>query len=180
LVQREYVRSWVAQGEFWKDVVASCPDIRPGTVILYPLVGQVSPMVRDQEWADYLVFGHMFVCPDPATAPKAFGVAHNSSTPAGEYYAGYHWHEIERDGDRWFWKHWDGSRHELEPGNIILMRYSHKTRRFERMTGTIHVAGSELALKPRGEPTFEFAPHKLFFAMFPQGLQPDLRRRLPR
>jgi hypothetical protein len=178
-VQREFVRSWAAQGEFWKDVAEQCPDVKPGTIILYPLIGQASPMVRDQDWADYMVFRHVFAFPPSGNAPAAFGVGLGASAPVRGAYEGYDWHEIDRVGDKLYWKHWDGSRHELEQGNVILLRYQ-PDGRFERITGTVPVAGTELVLKPRGEPTFEYSPYKLFSLMFPKGLQPDAQRRVPR
>ena len=176
-VQREYTRAWVAQGEFWRDVVAECPDVEPGTVILYPLVRPTSPMVRHQEWADYLVFSHLFEVPAGWRAPpRAFGAGlRTGGVPAD--YKGYDWNEIERDGDRLYLKHWNGARVPLEPGNVILLKQA-PGGRYERLTGTVRVAGADLQLKERGGPTFEFRPHKLYPLMFPNGLQPVSGRRV--
>jgi hypothetical protein len=171
-VQREYVRAWVAQGEFWKDVAEQCPDVKPGTVILYPLVTPRSEMVREQEWADYMVFRHLFAVPaDWATPPRAFPVGHLSwGVPPN--YEGYDWNEVERAGDKLYWKHWDSSRVWLEPGNVILLKRT-PAGRFERVTGTVRMAGIDLPLKPQDGEPFAFRPHKLYRAMFPNGLAPD-------
>jgi hypothetical protein len=179
LVQREYVRSWAAQGEFWQDVAAECPDVRPGTIILYPLVPPVSTMVHQQEWADYMTFKHLFAVPaEWGAPPRAFPVGHKTWGPPADY-ARYDWSEVERVGDQLYWKHWVGPPVLLEPGNVVLLRRG-PTGRFERVTGTVQMAGTELRLKPREGPAFEFAPHKLYPAMFPKGLHPETHWRVSR
>lgn len=176
-VQREYVRSWAAQGEFWRDVVSECPDVRAGTVILYPLVPPTSPMVRHQEWADFYVFPHLFaVPPDWSAPPEAFPLGHMSwSVPRN--YEGYDWNEVEREADKLFLKHWGARRVHLEPGNVILMRQL-PGGKYERMTGIVRIHGIDLQLKPREGPAFDFRPHLLYSAMFPNGLEPETRRRV--
>jgi hypothetical protein len=175
-VQREYVRAWVAQGEFWRDVVAECPDVRSGTVILYPLVTPPGPMVRHQEWADFMVFPHLFAVPAGWTPPEAYGVGHTTWGVPRDY-DGYDWNEVERDGDKLYWRHWGSRRVWLEPGNVILF-HRLPDGRFERMFGTVRMAGIDLPLKPREPGAFEFRPHILYEAMFPKGLQPETHRRV--
>jgi hypothetical protein len=171
-VQREYIRAWGAQGEFWRDVVAECPDVKPGTIILYPLVTPRSEMIHQQEWADYMVFQHLFAVPaDWGAPPKAFPVGHLTWGVPRDY-KGYDWNEVEREGDRLYWKHWDGARPRLEPGNVILLKQT-PTGRLERVTGTVQMAGVDLPLKPRDGTSFTFRPHKLYPVMFPNGLAPD-------
>lgn len=176
-VQREYVRAWVAQGEFWRDVAAECPDVKPGTVILYPLVQPTSLMVRHQEWADYRVFRFLFaVPPDWHTPPEAYPLGHMSwGVPRN--YEGYNWNEVEREGDKLFLRHWGARYVHLEPGNVILLRQL-PGGKYERMTGTVTMHGIDLPLKPREGPSFEFRPHLLYRAMFPNGLEPETRRRV--
>lgn len=176
-VQREYVRAWTAQGEFWRDVVSECPDVKPGTIILYPLVPPTSPMVRHQEWADFMVFHYLFeVPPEWHAPPEAFPLGHLTwGVPRN--YEGYDWNEVEREGDKLFLKHWGARRVHLEPGNVILLRQL-PGGKYERMTGTVHMHGIDLQLKPREGPAFDFRPHLLYPAMFPNGLEPETRRRV--
>lgn len=175
-VQREYVRAWVAQGEFWRDLVAECPDVGPGTVILYPLVRPTSEMVRHQEWADYMVFRHLFVVPaDWAVPPRAYPIGHGSGVAVD--FNGYDWNEIERDGDRLFLKHWDGGRVPLEPGNVIVLKQL-PDGRHQRVTGAVRMRGIDLPLKETGGPAFAYPPHALHRAMFPKGTQPETHRRV--
>lgn len=176
-VQREYVRAWGAQGEFWRDVVAECPDVKPGTIILYPLVPPTSDMVRHQEWADFMVFRHLFEVPaDWPAPPEAFPLGHTTwGVPRN--YDGYDWNEVEREGDKLFLAHWGARRVHLEPGNVILLRQL-PGGRYERMTGTVRIHGIDLQLKPREEQRFDFRPHRLYPAMFPAGLEPETRRRV--
>lgn len=200
-VQREYVRAWTAQGEFWRDVVAECPDVKPGTIILYPLVPPTSEMVRHQEWADFMVFNHLFaVSPEWGASPEAFPLGHLTwGVPRN--YDGYDWNEIERRGDKLYLIHWGAREVYLEPGNVILMRQL-PGGKYERMTGTVRihgiylqlkprdeqlavldtqlkiVFGVDLQLKPREEQRFNFRPHLLYSSMFPGGLEPETRRRV--
>lgn len=178
-VQREYIRAWAAQGEFWRDVAAECPDVRAGTVILYPLVKPATAMVHNQEWADHLVFPHLFAVPPGWSAPpRVFPVGHLTWGVPPDY-KGYNWNEVEREGDKLYWNHWGGVRAPLEPGNVILLRYTPEGR-FERVTGTVTMAGVDLPLKPREGPAFKFEPGKLYPAMFPHGMQAESPRRVSR
>jgi hypothetical protein len=177
-VQREYVRAWVAQQEFWQDVVAECPDVGPGTVILFPLVPQTSEMALNQGWADYTVFPQLFrVPPEWGPTPRAFPVGNKCWGAVPRDYAGYDWDEVEREGDALYWRHWmpltRASTVEwprLEPGNVILLRHR-EDGRFERVYGTVTMAGVDFPLKPRGQVTFGFRPNPLYPAMFPRGLR---------
>jgi hypothetical protein len=170
-VQREYAKAWVAQAEFWRNVAAECPDVRSGTVVLYPLVRPVTPMVHHQEWADYLVFGHLFVVPSDWSLPMFLPLGHLTWSVPPDY-KGYNWNEVEREGDQLYLKHWGGPRPKLEPGNIILLRQT-PDGRLERVTGTIQIAGIDLPLKPREGPEFNFKPNKLYPLMFPHGMHPE-------
>ena len=175
-VQREYIRAWIAQGEFWQDVAAECPDVRSGTIILYPLVKPVSVMIHHQEWADHMIFQHLFALPaDWTAAPMTIPVGHTTWGVPRDY-VGYDWNEVEKEGDRLYWKHWDGVRVRLEPGNVILMKQT-PDGRFVRLFGTVWMAGVELPLKPREGAAFAFVPNTLYPAMFPNGLQANTRRR---
>jgi hypothetical protein len=173
LVQREYVRAWIAQRDFWHDVAVECPDVRDGTVILYPLVKQTSVMVYQQEWADHYVFGHLFETPPNwGASPSAFPVGHRTWGVPRDY-TGYDWNEVERVGDELYWNHWGAVRFRMEPGNVILLREIPGTGRFERVTGTVRIAGIDLALKAPEGPAFAFKPSTLYPAMFPKGLKTD-------
>ena len=108
--------------------------------------------------------------------PRAFPVGYRDWGVPAEY-KGYDWNEVERVGDRLYWKHWDGLRFELEPNNVILLNRT-PGGRYERMTGTVNIHGVEFPLKPREGPAFDFRPHTLYPAMFPNGLQPESRRRV--
>jgi hypothetical protein len=175
-VQREYVRAWAAQGEFWGDVVAECPDVGPGTVIICPLVQPTSALVRHQEWADYKVFPHLFAVPrDWSAPPRVYAVGYRGGLRPD--YVGYDWNEIERDGDRLYLKHWNGDRVRLEPGNVILLKQT-PGGRYERVTGTVRMAGVDLALKERGGPEFAFPPNELYPVMFPKGARAETRARV--
>jgi hypothetical protein len=85
-------------------------------------------------------------------------------------YVGYDWNEVERVGDQLYWKHWDGLRAPLEPGNVILLQRM-PGGRYERLTGTMRIAGMDFPLKPRGGQTFTYEPNTLYPHMFPKGLQ---------
>lgn len=175
-VQREYIRAWVAQGEFWRDVAAECPDVQPGTVIIFPLVPATSTAVRHQDWAECMVFHHLFAVPaDWSEPPRAYPAGLRAVVRVN--YEGYDWNEVERDGDALYWNHWAGMRVRLVPGNVILL-HQLPGGRFERITGTMRIHGVDFPLKPREGPAFEFRPHTLYPAMFPNGLTPETRRRV--
>jgi hypothetical protein len=138
----------------------------------------VSPVVAHQGWSDFMVFEQLFVVPgDWAAPPRAIPVGLHQWGGVPADYRGYDWSkETEcRDG-KWYWKHWVGSEHLLEPGNVIAMTHR-PDGRFERLTGTISLGGTDFPLKPREGPAFDFRPNRLYPAMFPVGTQDRPHRR---
>ena len=56
----------------------------------------------------------------------------------------------------------------------VLVRHEqgavHAADGYARVTGTVHMAGTDLPLKPRSGEAFAYEPHTLFPALFPKGL----------
>jgi hypothetical protein len=168
-VQRELVRSWDEQREFWRTVMTECPDVGPGTVILYPIQPHTD-LAISQGWCDYLIFRYLFEVPAGwSSPPMAFPVGHHLWGKVPPDLAGYDWsQEVESKDGKLYWKHWVGDRPLLEPGNVIVITRT-PDGGYRRMTGTIPLGGTDFPLKPPGGPAFDFRPRRLYPAMFREG-----------
>jgi hypothetical protein len=139
-IQRDFVRSWQLQRDFWQQVAACCSDLQDGTVLLYTLSSAEEPtFIFTNSWADPLILGETYAFPTSwKTPPRLFSLTEWQN-------------RVWVDGDHFDWwvpaASWDEYVDVLPQGNVILLtRAADGT--LQRATGSVDVAGGVLTLKP--------------------------------
>ncbi|MBV9598421.1 MAG: hypothetical protein JOZ87_16360 [Chloroflexi bacterium] len=143
-IERDFVRSWQLQREFWQQVQACCSDLQDGTVLLYTLSSAEEPtFIFTNSWADPLILGETFAFPSTwSEPPRLFSLTE--------------WQDrVQADGGQLDWwvpaASWDEHWETLPQDNVILLtRAADGT--LTRATGTIDVPGGALRLKPPTAP----------------------------
>jgi hypothetical protein len=111
-IQREYVRAWHIQQDFWSQIHILAPEAAPGwTIIVTGDTATQSPIIYSNSWADFYVANQLFD-PDPETDTLAFahlGMARKAV-------------EFRRNGAGWQWKpqFWGGSFELIDARHLIL------------------------------------------------------------
>ncbi|MBV9579252.1 MAG: hypothetical protein JO057_11755 [Chloroflexi bacterium] len=143
-IERDFVRSWQLQREFWQQVQACCSDLQDGTVLLYTLSSAEEPtFIFTNSWADPLILGETFAFPTTwSQPPRLFSLTEWQN-------------RVQADGDQLEWwvpaASWDEHWEPLPQDNVILLtRAADGT--LTRATGTIEVPGGTLTLKPPSAP----------------------------
>jgi hypothetical protein len=143
-IERDFVRSWQLQREFWQQVQACCSDFQDGTVLLYTLSSVEEPtFIFTNSWADPLILGETFAF--PATwkqEPRLFSLTE--------------WQDrVQASGDQLDWwvpaASWDEHWETLPQDNVILLTRA-PDGTLTRAAGTIEVPGGTLRLKPPAPP----------------------------
>lgn len=110
-VQKEYVRSWELQKNFWRQVVQLCPEVGPGwSIIVNGSPSPTSPIMQTNSWADILTCRALY------------------SAPVNFAHLGYLGDAIKlqrRDGALW-WdpEYWSGSMVKLDGHKLALLHSS--------------------------------------------------------
>jgi len=142
-IERDFMRSWQLQRDFWQQVAACCSDLQDGTVLIYQLPESIpTTFIFTNSWADPLVLDQTFrFPPNWQTPPRLFAITDFPARVA----AG-------PDGLQWWvpGASWDEHWEALPQGNVILLRPA--DGRLERVTGEIPIAGQTLQLKDPGQP----------------------------
>jgi hypothetical protein len=139
-IQRDFMRSWQLQREFWQQVAACCSDLQDGTVLLYTLTSAEEPtFIFTNSWADPLILGETYSFPSAwKTPPRLFSLTEWQS-------------RVRQDGDHLDWSvpaaTWDEYVDVLPQNNVILL-FRDANGNLQRATGTVDVAGGVLTLKP--------------------------------
>jgi len=143
-IERDFMRSWQLQRQFWQQVATCCSDLQDGTVLLYELDPNVpTTFIFTNSWADPLVLDQTFRFPlNWQVTPRLFGLTDWPS-------------RVVVQGDQLQWwvpgASWDEHWEALPQGNVILLRAT-SDGRLERVTGDVPVAGQRLHLKDAGPP----------------------------
>jgi hypothetical protein len=155
-IERDFIRSWQLQRDFWQQVVACCSDLQDGTVLLYELNPADEPtFIFTNSWADPLILGQTLSFPDTwTTPPRLFSLTQ--------------WLDrVQPDGDHLRWwvpgASWDEHWEVLPQGNVILLRRG-ADGTLERVTGTVDTPGQPLQLKARADQT-AWPPAQLYSAL---------------
>jgi hypothetical protein len=114
-VQREYVRMWRVQGDFWQQVIALSPDTDSLTTIL--VVGSVSPersdVIQANSWADH------------ETCLRLFGVDAAGNGPQfshlGVLLDAVPFRRVD-SGVEWKPEYWGGPYRRIDTNDLILLR----------------------------------------------------------
>jgi hypothetical protein len=152
-IERDFMRSWQLQRQFWQQVVACCSDVQDGTVLLYELDPNVpTTFIFANSWADPLVLEQTFRFPSEwRVPPRLFGLTGWRS-------------RVVSEGQRLLWwvpgASWDEHWEDLPQGNVILLRPA-SDGRVERVTGNIALDRGTLHLKDLGQP-MKWPPAQLY------------------
>lgn len=150
-VQREFARVWDIERTFWTNVVAQCPDLEDGTVVIHEQRYNYVNAALANSWADALVLPYLFEFRG-ARVPRLF------SLPPS-------WRDgVQKDqnGLKWFvpagdWApYWD----RLDVSKLIVLEQTGPGQ-IRRRTGPIRFAGEDYVLKPPG-PRQDLARGPLF------------------
>ena len=107
-LQREYIRAWHLQKNFWRQVMALAPEAGLGwTVIVDGTPGQGSPVMWSNSWADYLVYRLIFTT---AFDPRGPAFAHLG------YLGGLIQFRLANDQVEWRPQFWGGPFVPIDPG----------------------------------------------------------------
>jgi hypothetical protein len=143
-IERDFIRSWQLQREFWQQVAACCSDLQDGTILLYTLSSSEEPtFIFTNSWADALVLGETFAFPQSwSTPPRLFSLTEWQN-------------RVQADDDHLDWwvpaATWDEHWEVLPQDNVILLtRAPDGTLR--RASGSVDVGGRTLTLKPPAPP----------------------------
>ncbi|MDQ6674609.1 MAG: hypothetical protein M3069_28390 [Chloroflexota bacterium] len=153
-IERDFMRSWQLQRDFWQQVVACCSDLQDGTVLLYELslADEPTTFIFTNSWADPLVLSETFAFPtDWANPPRLFSLTQWLDRV-----------QPEDDHLRWWvpGAAWDEHWEVLPQSNVILLRRA-PDGRLARVTGSVDVAGGALQLKPPSGPV-SWPPAQLY------------------
>jgi hypothetical protein len=138
-IERDFIRSWQLQREFWQHVQACCSDLQDGTVLLYTLSsGEEPTFIFTNSWADPLILGETYAFPTAWTQPpRLFSLTEWQN-------------RVQPNGDRLDWwvpaASWDEHWETLPQDNVILLTRA-PDGTLTRATGTIEVPGGTLRLK---------------------------------
>jgi hypothetical protein len=152
-IERDFVRGWQIQRQFWQQVAACCTDFQDGTVLIYEQdpAGPETTFVFPNSWADALVLDETYRFPATwAKPPRLFSLTDWQS-------------RVQPEGDDLRWwvpaASWDEHWETLPQNNVIVLRKVGGV--VSRITGSIEVAGRPLRLKDPAQPT-HYPPAQLY------------------
>jgi hypothetical protein len=121
-IQREYVRAWNIQRNFWYQVGTLAPEAAPGwTIIVTGSPAAQSPIIASNSWADFCVGSQLFN-PDPFANTLAF--AHFANTPAFAHLGMIgSLVEFRHQVGGWEWKprFWGGPFESIDPRHLVVL-----------------------------------------------------------
>ncbi len=141
LIQNDFVKSWQGQRALWRQVVALCPDMEPGTIIFVPYssMPEKTRFILTHSWSERLIpwFLYDYSDTDEKPLPRFFRVENK-------------WREKTKivDGNvMWFMPPalWSAKWIALPQGNLIILKK--KNGRLRRLQGTIEINGISFPLK---------------------------------
>jgi hypothetical protein len=145
--QAAYARAAVDQAAFWRTVLAQCPDLDDGTIVIFPSVyRQPGELVEGVTiWPTYLIPRLLVEFPPHWKQPPRVYSLHGGPVDKLE------WH-FHAEGGALYFDHvfasFAGPQGPLPPGNVIL--FEEVGGRLVRRTGTVEIKGVKLALKEAG------------------------------
>lgn len=143
-IQRDFVRAWEMQKDFWSQVVACCSDLQDGTVLVFETDDPLAtPFIAANSWADPLVLRLLYHFPAAWQNPPRLFTLGGSWT-----------RRVERDGAGWRWlvpaATWDEHAESLPESDVIVLRRDNG--RLARVAGPLDIRGQSFPLKPPGPP----------------------------
>jgi len=113
-VQREYVRAWEIQRDFWHQVIKLAPEAGPGWSIIFDgSVADQSRMIASNSWADFHVCRQLL---NPDSSANTPACAHLGVTG---HLIGF---SLQDDGWEWNPSFWGEARQSLDQRRLILLR----------------------------------------------------------
>ncbi|MBN2215306.1 MAG: hypothetical protein JW723_13795 [Bacteroidales bacterium] len=142
VIQKDFMKSWEIQKDFWRQVVELCPDLEEGTAIVVDREDlPETEYIYSHSWSDPVVLEDLFRFPDSwETNPR---LIIDEKNPFGE---------ITTVNGKIFYKprypflYYDREMVELQPGNTIFLERT--DGKYSRLSDSIIYDGTWLKLKP--------------------------------